>query len=77
MLSRAQLSTLGEIDYIIGTALERDCRVVRLGHLILFSSPTGAAWLLDPADGLALCVARDGMKQVYSVLDKHERKGVP
>ena len=69
MLSREQLSILGEIDYIIGKARERDSRVVRLGQLILFSSQTGDAWLLDPADGLALCVARDGVKQVYSVLE--------
>jgi hypothetical protein len=60
---------MGEIDYVIGKAQERDSRVVRLGNLILFSTQTGGAWMLDPADGLALCVARDGVRQNYSVLE--------
>ena len=69
MLSRDQLSIIGEIGYIVKKALERDSRVVRLGNLILFSTQTGDAWMLDPADGLALCVARDGVRQNYSVLE--------
>jgi hypothetical protein len=31
-----------------------------VGPLALFSSETGDAWLLDPADHLAIRVARDG-----------------
>ena len=69
MLSRAQLSIMGEIDYVIGKAQERDSRVVRLGNLILFSTQTGDAWMLDPADGSALCVVQDGVRQNYSVLE--------
>lgn len=69
MLSRAQLRVMGEIDYIIGKGQERDSRVVQLGNLILFSTQTGDAWMLDPEDGLALCVVQDGVRQNYSVLE--------
>lgn len=31
-----------------------------LGPLLFFSTETGDAWVLDPADHLALCLARDG-----------------
>ena len=35
-------------------------RLVTVGPLILFSTETGDAWLLDPADRLAARLARDG-----------------
>jgi len=34
--------------------------MVTLGPLVLFSTETGDAWMLDAADHLAVCVARDG-----------------
>lgn len=49
-----------EIDYIRGRAAEYDGRFVTVGPLALFSTETGDAWLLDPADHLAARVARDG-----------------
>jgi hypothetical protein len=49
-----------EIDYIQDRAAERDGRLVTVGPLVLFSTETGDAWLLDPADHLAARVARDG-----------------
>jgi hypothetical protein len=49
-----------EIDYIQGRAAHRDGRLVTVGPLALFSTETGDAWLLDPADHLAARVARDG-----------------
>ena len=49
-----------EIDYIQGRAAERDGRLVTVGTLVLFSTETGDAWLLDPANHLAARVARDG-----------------
>jgi hypothetical protein len=58
-----------EVGYIIGKAEAHDARVVRFGPLVLFSTHSGDAWVLDPADGLALCVARDGEKQDYSILE--------
>jgi len=41
-------------------AAEREGRLVTIGPLILFSTDTGDAWLLDPADHLAARSARDG-----------------
>jgi len=49
-----------EIEYIRSRAAEHDGRLVTVGPLVLFSTETGDAWLLDPADSLAARVARDG-----------------
>ena len=49
-----------EINYIRSRAAEHDGRLVTVGPLVLFSTETGDAWLLDPADSLAARVARDG-----------------
>ena len=49
-----------EIDYIRSRAAEHDGRLVSVGPLVLFSTETGDAWLLDPADHLAARLARDG-----------------
>ena len=49
-----------EIEYIQRCAAENDGRFVTVGPLILFSTDTGDAWLLDPADHLAARLARDG-----------------
>jgi hypothetical protein len=49
-----------EIRYIQGRAAAFDGRLVTVGPLALFSTDTGDAWLLDPADHLAARLARDG-----------------
>jgi hypothetical protein len=49
-----------EVRYIQNKAAEYDGRVVRLGQLVLFSTDTGDAWLLDVTDQLAAPLARDG-----------------
>lgn len=49
-----------EVNYITGRALEHDGRVVTIGPLVLFSTASGDAWLLDPEDHLALALAKDG-----------------
>jgi hypothetical protein len=49
-----------EIDYIQGRAADHDGRPVTVGPLVLFSTETGDAWLLDPADHLAARLVRDG-----------------
>src|SRR6266436_932606 len=59
-LSGKQASILREVDYIVQRARERDSRCVTLGPLLLFSTESGDAWLLDPEDSPALCLARDG-----------------
>ena len=49
-----------EIRYIQRRAAAYDGRLVTIGPLALFSTDTGDAWLLDPADHLAARLARDG-----------------
>jgi hypothetical protein len=49
-----------EVRYIQNRAADHDARIITLGPLVLFSTETGDAWLLDPADHLALRLARDG-----------------
>ena len=49
-----------EIRYIQRRAAEHDARLVAIGPLVMFSTETGDAWLLDPDDHLAARVARDG-----------------
>ena len=49
-----------EVRYIQNKAAEHDGRVVTLGQLVLFSTDTGDAWLLDATDQLAAPLARDG-----------------
>jgi hypothetical protein len=43
-----------------GRAARHDGRIVTIGQLILFSTETGDAWLLDKEDGLAAPLAQDG-----------------
>lgn len=49
-----------EIRYIQRRAAAYDGRFVTVGPLALFSTDTGDAWLLDPADHRAVRLARDG-----------------
>jgi hypothetical protein len=43
-----------------GGLAARDGRVITADQLVLFSTETGDAWLLDPSDRLAARLARDG-----------------
>ena len=49
-----------KVRYIQRQAAHQHGRVVTVGQLILFSTETGDAWSLDPADRLAARLARDG-----------------
>jgi hypothetical protein len=49
-----------EIRYIQKKAADHILRIVTIGQLILFSTETGDAWLLDVTDRLAARLARDG-----------------
>ena len=49
-----------EIGYIQDKAADHDGRIVTIAQLILFSTDTGDAWLLDVTDQLAARLARDG-----------------
>src|SRR6266436_8175324 len=55
-----------EVRYIQHKASDHNSRVVTIGQLILFSTDTGDAWLLDVTDQLAARLARDGdPEQIY------------
>ncbi len=45
-----------EVQYITQCAQKEDARMVTLGSLVLFSTESRDAWLLDAADGFALCL---------------------
>ncbi len=49
-----------EVRSIQRRAADRHGRVVTVGQLVLFSTETGDAWLLDPSDQLAARLASDG-----------------
>ena len=49
-----------EIRYIQDRAADHDGRILTIGQLILFSTDTGDAWLLDTTDHLAVRLAKDG-----------------
>ena len=75
-LRREEINLRGEADYIARRAAERDARTVTLGPLVFFSTETGDAWMLDPQDGLALCLARDGDPQPARFVETPESFGV-
>jgi len=46
---------------------DHDSRIVTIGQLVLFATQTGDAWLLDPADQLALRLAQDGNSEAIHI----------
>ena len=53
------MSFTEEARRIQSRALGGQASVVRLGQIIFFSSESGDAWMLDPEDGYAVCLAHD------------------
>ncbi len=56
----AAWSWKGDVDAIVGHAAAGVSHVIRLDSLVMFSTDTGDAWLLDPEEGVALMLARGG-----------------
>src|SRR6266852_4673149 len=52
-LSRDSLHLAKEVRSIQRRAAEHDRRIVTIGPLVFFSTDTGDAWMLEPADQLA------------------------
>src|SRR5208337_1295779 len=61
--NRPRLRLADQIRSIQRRAAAHDGRVVTADQLVLFSTETGDAWLLDPSDHLAARLARDGDPQ--------------
>jgi hypothetical protein len=68
-LSREQVNIAGEAKYVVERARNFDARVVTLSPLVLFSTEIGDAWMLDPQDGLALCLALEGEEQPFTIVE--------
>ena len=58
-----------EIRYITQLAQAEDSRIVTVGNLVLFSTRSRDAWLLDPEDDFTLCLCRDGEPQPFRIID--------
>src|ERR1700745_4461374 len=59
-LSRDSLHLAKEVRSIQRRAADHDGRIVTIGALVFFSTDTGDAWMLEPADQLAARLATDG-----------------
>ena len=59
-LSRDSLHLAKEVRSIQRRAAEHDGRIVSIGALVFFSTDTGDAWILEPADQLAARLAAGG-----------------
>ena len=75
-LSREQVNITGEARYIVERAQNLDARIVTLGPLVLFSTETGDAWMLDPEDGLALCLAQEGKEKSFTIVETSTNFGI-
>lgn len=56
-----------EVDYILQRARAGDSRVVGFGQLLLFSTETRDAWMLDWEDEFAVCLMKDGIARPYEL----------
>jgi len=69
MVEAGRFRLADEVRYIQRRAAEHDGRIVAVGQLVLFSTATGDAWLLDRSDLLAVRLARDGESEPVHIED--------
>lgn len=60
VLQGGEASFIAEAHAIQRAAGAMRTRVVKLGQIVFFSTSTGDAWMLDPREGTATCLTRDG-----------------
>ena len=58
-----------EVRYIQHRAANHDGRIITIGQLVLFSTETGDAWLLDRTDLLAARLARNGEAELIQIAE--------
>ncbi|MEO8427063.1 MAG: SEC-C metal-binding domain-containing protein [Verrucomicrobiota bacterium] len=73
VLTAEEVSFTGEAQSIQRSALAGQGRVVQLGQIVFFSTETGDAWMLDTADGRAVCVARDFERRPIPILETADK----
>jgi hypothetical protein len=71
VVDSASFRLADEVRYLVRRAAEHDGRVVTIGQLVLFSSETGDAWIVDRDDHLALRLARDGDPEPFHIEETH------
>jgi len=69
LLGPEEQSITKEVEYIIGRAGQPKCHVVAFHTLVLFSTTTGDAWVLDSEDNFALCLMKNFERREVTVLD--------
>ena len=69
MVEAGRFRLADEVHSIQRRAAEHDGRIVAVGQLVLFSTATGDAWLLDRSDMLAARLARDGESEPVHIED--------
>jgi hypothetical protein len=67
LVEGASFRLADEVRYIQRRAANHDGRVVIIGQLVLFSTNTGDAWLLDRSDLLAARLAREGESEPIQI----------
>jgi hypothetical protein len=65
-----------EVRHIQDRAAAHAGRIVTVGQLILFSTETGDAWLLDATDGLAVPLAQDGDPEPINIKESDTTSAV-
>jgi hypothetical protein len=67
MVEGARFRLVDEVRYIARRATDHDARLVTIGQLLLFSTQTGDAWIIDRDDHLALRLARQGDPEPFHI----------
>jgi hypothetical protein len=76
IIEAARFRLIEEVRYIQHRAVHHDGRIVAIGQLVLFSTSTGDAWLLDPSDLLAARLARDGKPEPIHIEETDTAVGI-
>lgn len=76
VLAPNELDIQGEIDHIRECAQIGEARIVTIGSLMLFATQGGDAWILEPKDALALCLAIEGKAQAVHIVNTESQFGI-
>ena len=69
LLGPEEHSITKEVEYIISRAGQPKCHVVSFHTLVLFSTTTGDAWVLDSEDSLAVCLMKNFERRKVTIID--------
>ena len=72
IVNRKKRDIVAEANYIVSCAIKLNARLVSFGSLLFFSTKNGDAWMLDHADGLANCLAKEREPQSIFIEESDE-----